>query len=40
MPLVVIGTYLFDPEREKQFRFVAYGVIGFSALVGLPFWTG
>lgn len=32
-----LGACLFKPERERLFRLVAYGLIGFSALYGMPF---
>jgi uncharacterized membrane protein YfcA len=34
----LIGARLFDPRYEKIYRFVAYAIIGFSALRGLPIW--
>jgi uncharacterized membrane protein YfcA len=35
-----VGAALFNPEKEKVYRVVAYCVIVGSAIVGLPFWTG
>ncbi len=34
----LIGAKLFDPKREKLFRFVAYAIILASAVIGLPIW--
>jgi len=36
----MIGARLFDPDRERIFRVVAYMVIAASAIVGLPLWKG
>jgi uncharacterized membrane protein YfcA len=36
----VVGARLFNPEAERMFRLVAYGVIIASALLGLPIWKG
>lgn len=36
----VVGARLFNPEAERFFRLVAYGVIAASALLGLPIWKG
>ncbi|MCY4446534.1 MAG: sulfite exporter TauE/SafE family protein [Rhodobacteraceae bacterium] len=33
-----VGTMIFNPNKEKQYRMVAYLVIAFSALRGLPIW--
>jgi uncharacterized membrane protein YfcA len=33
----VIGARLFDPEKEKLYRGVAYAIIAISAIKGLPF---
>ena len=35
---IVIGQAIFDPEKEKLYRWVAYGIIATSAIRGLPFW--
>lgn len=35
---ILSGAALFRPERERIFRWVAYGVIAGSALIGLPVW--
>ena len=34
----VIGQKIFDPEKEKLYRWVAYAIIAVSAIRGLPFW--
>lgn len=34
-----IGAALFDPQKERVYRIVAYCVIAGSAIVGLPYWT-
>ena len=34
----VIGAAIFRPEAEKTYRYVAYGIIGISAIRGLPIW--
>lgn len=34
-----VGQALFDPARERLYRAVAYGIIGLSALAGLPIWN-
>ncbi len=31
-----LGAKLFDPEKERTFRLVAYALIGLSALYGMP----
>jgi uncharacterized membrane protein YfcA len=36
----VVGTRLFNPSAERQFRLVAYGIILMSAVLGLPLWQG
>ncbi|WP_299414889.1 sulfite exporter TauE/SafE family protein [uncultured Sulfitobacter sp.] len=36
----MLGARLFDPNRERLFRTVAYLVIAASAIVGLPLWKG
>lgn len=33
-----IGTYYFNSDMEKQYRNIAYLIIFFSALIGLPLW--
>ena len=33
-----IGTMIFNPDKEKQYRIVAYLVIAFSAIGGLTLW--
>ena len=35
---LLIGTRIFDPERERLYRMVAYAIIAGSALNGLPIW--
>ena len=35
-----VGAFFFNPEKEKNYRFVAYVVIAGSAIMGLPFVTG
>ena len=35
----IIGARLFDPNRERLFRAVAYIVIAASAILGLPLWN-
>ncbi len=32
----VLGAKLFDPEKEKTYRTIAFVIIGISALMGLP----
>ncbi len=34
----MLGQRIFNPEKEHIYRRVAYGMIGFSALAGLPIW--
>lgn len=34
----LFGAWLFRPDYERLYRFVAYAVIGTIALVSLPFW--
>jgi len=34
----MIGQSLFDPQRERLYRWAAYGVIGLAVLTGLPIW--
>lgn len=34
----IIGTALFNPEKERFYRFAAYAIITSSAIIGLPFW--
>jgi uncharacterized membrane protein YfcA len=36
----VVGARLFNPDAERFFRLVAYGVIAAAALLGLPIWKG
>ncbi|MGX9350128.1 sulfite exporter TauE/SafE family protein [Shimia sp. W99] len=36
---IALGTAIFNPERERLYRRVAYLVIAVSAISGLPFWT-
>ena len=36
----VVGGWMFDPRRERIYRWVAYGVIAVSAILGLPVWDG
>jgi|TARA_B110000444_G_scaffold12596_1_gene10823 uncharacterized membrane protein YfcA len=41
IPFVVgvgLGSKVFNPKKEGAYRVVAYIVIGFSAIYGLPFW--
>lgn len=35
---IVVGSKIFDPERETVYRWVAYAIIGASAIGGLPIW--
>jgi uncharacterized membrane protein YfcA len=35
----LIGVRLFQPGRERIYRRIAYAVIGFSAIAGLPLWS-
>ncbi len=35
----LIGQSLFDPSREKLYRWAAYAVIGLAVVTGLPVWT-
>jgi len=34
----IIGQWIFNPEKEKLYRWVAYGIIAVSAIRGLPIW--
>ena len=34
----MIGQSLFDPHRERLYRWAAYGVIGLAVVTGLPLW--
>ncbi|SLN36693.1 Sulfite exporter TauE/SafE [Roseovarius litorisediminis] len=34
----LIGQSMFDPKRERLYRWAAYGVIGLAVLSGLPVW--
>ena len=34
----LIGQALFDPTRERLYRYAAFGMIGLAVLTGLPFW--
>lgn len=34
----MIGQALFDPRRDRLYRWAAYGVIGVAVLSGLPIW--
>ncbi|MCZ4353778.1 sulfite exporter TauE/SafE family protein [Roseovarius aestuarii] len=34
----LIGQALFDPERERLYRYAAFTVIGLALLTGLPIW--
>lgn len=36
----MVGARLFNPNAERQFRFVAYASIAISAAIGLPIWKG
>ncbi len=36
----LVGAWVFDPERERLYRWVAYAIIAASALGGLPFLSG
>lgn len=33
----IIGGWFFDPDREGMYRRIAFGIIGLSAVMGLPF---
>ena len=35
---MAIGAFIFSPEREKVYRYVAYLIVGVSAVMGLPVW--
>ena len=35
---MAIGALIFSPEREKVYRYVAYFIVGASAVMGLPVW--
>lgn len=35
----LIGQSLFDPSRERLYRYVAFTVIGVAVISGLPVWT-
>ncbi|RBI69802.1 sulfite exporter TauE/SafE family protein [Roseovarius sp. TE539] len=35
----LIGQALFDPARERLYRWAAYGVIGLAVTSGLPLWN-
>lgn len=35
----VTGAWLFDPARERLYRWIAYAIIAISAVSGLPFWN-
>lgn len=35
---MAIGAFIFSPEREKAYRYVAYFIVGASAVMGLPVW--
>ena len=35
---MAIGAFIFSPEREKVYRYVAYLIVGASAVMGLPVW--
>ena len=32
----LIGQSLFDPNRERAYRWIAYGVVGLAVITGLP----
>lgn len=34
-----IGTWIFNPAYEQTYRYVAYIIIGTSAIMGLPIWN-
>lgn len=34
----LIGSWIFDPEKEQMYRRIAYLIIGISAVRGLPIW--
>jgi len=34
----MIGQSLFDPKRERSYRFLAFALIGLSVVSGLPIW--
>lgn len=34
-----IGTWIFNPAYEQTYRYVAYAIIGISAIMGLPVWN-
>lgn len=35
----LIGQKIFNPEKEHIYRYVAYAMIAFSALAGMPIWS-
>ena len=35
---MAIGAFIFSPEKEKTYRYVAYCIVGASAVMGLPLW--
>ncbi|MDP2518795.1 sulfite exporter TauE/SafE family protein [Shimia thalassica] len=35
----IVGGAIFNPDRERTYRAVAYVIIAMSALSGLPFWS-
>ena len=35
---MAVGALIFSPEREKVYRYVAYFIVGASAVMGLPVW--
>lgn len=35
----LVGASVFDPDRERVYRTVAYVIIAASAISGLPFWS-
>ena len=36
----LIGQALFDPARERLYRWAAYGIIALAVISGLPLWQG
>ena len=34
----LIGQAIFDPERARMYRYVAYAIVAASAIMGLPIW--
>ena len=35
---MAVGAFIFSPEKAKVYRYVAYCIVGASAVMGLPVW--